>query len=138
MWLIPVDTIFALSLALALTLSLTLTVPFALCAEVIAEHSSEDEIFFGCELVQRTGDDEPDGLQTLTPPEIHVQVLLSGRLQQVWDTLALQSLNGQFTVPLVAGEQHHVAHTFMQLVDVIHQYLHLCGNRCRRSHFYRS
>ena len=37
----------------------------------------------------------------------------------------------------IAGKQHHVAHTFMQLVDVVHQYLHLCGNRCRRSHFYR-
>ena len=51
---------------------LTLTIPFALCADVVAEHGAEDKILFGCELVQRTGDDEPDGLQTLTPPEIHV------------------------------------------------------------------
>jgi len=138
--LISVDTLVALSL--------TLAVPFALCADVVAEHGAEDEVLFGRELVQRTGDDEPNGLQTLSPPEIHVQILLPGWLQQVRDALTLQSLYSQFAVLLVAGEQHHVAHTFMQLVDVIHQYLHLCGNRCRRSclasdfgsvtHFYRS
>ena len=77
MWLILVD---AMSVALALTLSFTFAIPFALCTEVVAEHSSEDEVLFGCELIQRTGDDEPDGLQTLSPSEIHVQVLLSCRL----------------------------------------------------------
>ena len=132
--LIPIDALFALSLALSLTLSLTLTISFALCADVISEHSTENEVLLGSQLMQRTGDDESDGLQTLASPEIHVQVLLSGRLQQVGNTLTLQSLYGQFTVILVTCEQHHVAHTFMQLVDVVHQYLHLCGNRCCRSH----
>ena len=30
---------------------LTLTIPFALCADVVAEHGTEDEVLFGCELV---------------------------------------------------------------------------------------
>ena len=80
MWLILVDAMsVTCPVASALAL-LTLAIAFALCAEVIAEHSAEDEVLFGCELVQRTGDDEPDGFQTLAPSEIHVQVLLSGGL----------------------------------------------------------
>ena len=128
MWLVFVDTLFALLL--------TLTIPFALCAEVVAKHSAEDKVLFRRKLVQRTGDDEPDGLQTLAPPKIHVQVLLSGWLQQVWDTLTLQSLYRKFTVLLVAGKQHHMAHTFIQFVDVVHQYFERCGYPCCRSHYY--
>ena len=116
---------------------LTFAVPFALCADVVAKHGSKDEVLFGRELVQRTGDDKPDGLQTLAPSEIHVQVLLSGWLQQVRNALTLQSLYGQFAILLVAGEQHHVAHTFLQLVDVVHQNLKRCGDCCCRSHFFR-
>ena len=80
MWLILVDAMsVTCPVASALAL-LTLAVAFALCAEVIAEHGSKNEVLFRCKLVQRTGDDEPYGLQTLAPTEIHVQVLLSGRL----------------------------------------------------------
>ena len=79
--LISVDTLVALSL--------TLAVPFALCADVVAEHGAEDEVLFGRELVQGSCDDEPDGLQTLAPPEIHVKGLLPCWLQQVWDALTL-------------------------------------------------
>ena len=70
---------------------LTLAVPFALCAEVITEHSTEDKVFFGRKLVQWTGDDESDGFQTLTSPKVHIHVLSSGRLQNVRNTLTLQS-----------------------------------------------
>ena len=123
MCLILIDAMaIACPLTSALAL-LTLAVPFALCADVVAEHGAEYKILFGRELVQRTGDDKPDGLQTLAPSEIHVQVLLSGWLQQVGNALTLQSLYGQFAVLLVAGKQHHVAHTFMQFVDVVHQNL---------------
>ena len=123
MWLIPVD---AMSIACPVTSALallTLAVPFALCADVVAKHGTKYKILFRGELVQRTGDDEPNGLQTLAPSEIHIQVLLSGWLQQVGNALTLQSLYGQFTVLLVAGKQHHVAHTFIQFIDVVHQYL---------------
>ena len=126
--LIFVDTLFALPLSFA--------IPFALCADVVAKHGTEDEVFFGRELVQRTGNDEPDGLQTFAPPEIHVQVLLSGWLEHVRDTLTFQPFNGQFTIFLITGEKHHLAHALIQFVDVVHQYLYLCRNRCCRFHFY--
>ena len=68
---------------------LTLAVPFALCADVVAEHSAEDEVLFGCEFVQWTGDDESDSLQTFASPEINILILSSCRLKQVWDALTL-------------------------------------------------
>ena len=77
MWLILVD---AMSVALALTLSFTFAIPFALCAEVVAEHRPKDKILFWCELVQRTCDDKPYGFQALAPSEVDIQVLLSCRL----------------------------------------------------------
>ena len=128
MWLILFD---------ALVVAFTLTIPFALCAEVVAEHGTEDKVLFGCELVQRTGDDEPDGFQTFATPEIHVQVLLTSGLEHIRDTLTFQPFNGQFTIFLITGEEHHLAHALIQFVDVVHQYLHLRGNRCCRFHFIR-
>ena len=130
MWLILVD---AMSVTLTFTTVFTLAVAFALCADVVAEHGAEDKILLRGELVQRTGDDEPDSLQTLAPSEIHVQILLSCGLQHVWDALTLQSFNGLLTIFLITGKQHHVAHTFVQFVDVVHQNLNRCGNCCRRS-----
>ena len=47
MWLILVD---AMSIARPVTSALallTLAIPFALCAEVVAEHGTEDEVVFG-------------------------------------------------------------------------------------------
>ena len=99
---------------------LTLAISFALGAEVVAEHGAEDKVLFGRQLVQRTGDDEPDGLQTLAPSEIHVQVLLPRWLQHVGDALALQPLYGLLTIFLITGKQHHLSHTFIQFVDVVH------------------
>ena len=66
MWLILVDTV---AVAIAFASIFTLTVPFALCADVVAEHGAEDEIFFRCEFVQWTGDDESDSLQAFTALE---------------------------------------------------------------------
>ena len=56
---------------------LTFAIPFALGAEVVAEHRPKDKILFWCELVQRTGDDKPDSFQTLATSEVDIQVLLS-------------------------------------------------------------
>ena len=101
MWLITID---AWSVALALTSAFTFTKPFTLCADVVAEHSSEYKIFLWREFVQWTGDDEPYSLQTFAPTEIHVKVLLSGGLQQIWNVLTFQSLDSLLTVFLVTGE----------------------------------
>ena len=41
---------------------LALAIAFTLCADIVAEHGSEDEVLFWRKLVQRTGDDESNGL----------------------------------------------------------------------------
>ena len=65
------------------TLTFTLTISFALGTDVVAEHGSEDEVFFGCQLVERTGDEQADGVETFAATEIDVHVLLAGRLHHV-------------------------------------------------------
>ena len=74
MWLILVD---AFAVAFTLASFFTLTIPFALCADVVAEHGAEDEIFFRCEFVQRTRNDESDSLQALTSSEVNILILSS-------------------------------------------------------------
>ena len=120
------------------TSAFSLAVPLALGTDIISEHGAKDKILFGRELVQWAGHDETDGFQAFLAPKIHVQVLLSGRLQQVWNTLTLQPFNGLLTILFITGEQHHVAHTFVQFVDVVHQHLERCVICCCRSHFFRS
>ena len=48
MWLILVDAVLV---AQAVTLILALAIAFTLCADVIAEHGSEDEVLFRSEQV---------------------------------------------------------------------------------------
>ena len=89
MWLILIDAM-SIACPVASTFALlALAVPFTLCADVVAEHSAEDEVLFGCEFVQWTGDDESDSLQTFASPEINILILSSCRLKQVWDALTL-------------------------------------------------
>ena len=66
--------------AYTLTFPFAFTIPLTLCADVIAEHGTEDKVLFWRKLVQGTGDDKAYCLQTLTPSEIDIQVLLTGRL----------------------------------------------------------
>ena len=79
MWLILID---AMSIAFALTFTtvLALAITFALCADVVAEHGTEDKILFRREFVQWTSDDESDGLQTFTSPEVNILIMSSCRL----------------------------------------------------------
>lgn len=67
----------ALSIAMPLALALTLAVSLALSANVIAKHGTEDKVFLGCELVQRTSHDESDSLKTFPSSEVNIYVLLS-------------------------------------------------------------
>ena len=88
--LILIDTLaVTFPIALVFASVFTFTISLALGAEIIAKHGTEDKVLFGRELVQWTGNDKPDGLQTLAPSEVHIQVLLSCRLQHVGDALAL-------------------------------------------------
>ena len=77
MWLILVD---AMSVTLTFTTVFTFAVAFALCADVVAEHSAEDKVLFRRELVQWTSDDKADSLQAFTSSEVNVLILSSCRL----------------------------------------------------------
>jgi hypothetical protein len=47
LWLILVDAfVLALSVTVAFASLLALAIPFALCAEVVAKHGSENEVLF--------------------------------------------------------------------------------------------
>ena len=113
------------SLHLLAVATLALTVALALCAEVVAKHGTQDEVFLGGELVERTVDDETDGIETLATTKIEVEGVLACGLKNVGDVLMLQALGGILLVTLVHGEQHHLANTFLVFVDVIHQHLHV-------------
>ena len=116
------------AMGVAGAVTLTLAIALALGAEIVAEHGAEDKVLLRRQLVERTGDDEFDGLQALAPSEIHVHILLSGRLQDVGDALTLQPLNGQLTIFLFTREEHHLAHTLVEFVDVVHQHLERCSS----------
>ena len=106
---------------LAFTLTFTFTVSLALCADVVAEHRTEDEVFLGRQLVKRTGDEQTDGIETLAAAKVDVDVLPAGRLHHIVDRLAAQALGGIRLETAVAREEYHPAHTFLIFVDVVHQ-----------------
>ena len=121
MWLISVD---AMSIACPVTSALallTLAVPFTLCAEVVAEHGSEDEVLFGRQLIERTRNEQTDGIETFAATEIDVHVLFASGLHHIVYRLAAQTMAGLLLETAVAGEEYHSTHTFLIFIDVIHQ-----------------
>jgi len=54
---------------------LPLAESLALGAKVVAQHGAENEVLFGSELVERTCDDEANGVETLAATEIDVDVV---------------------------------------------------------------
>ena len=102
----------------------TFTVPFTLCTDVVAKHGSKDEVLFGRQLIERTGNEQTDGIETFTATEIDVHVLLASGLHHVVYRLSAQAMAGLLLEPAVAGEEYHPAHTFFIFIDMVHQYLH--------------
>ena len=104
------------------TLALAFTVALTLGTDVVAEHGSKDKVLFWSQFIQRTGDEQTDGIETLLATEIDVDILLACGLHHVVDGLAAQSIRGKSLETAVAGEEYHPAHTFLIFVDVIHQH----------------
>ena len=75
-------------------LSLTFTVPFTLCTDVVAKHGSEDEVLFGRQLIERTRNEQTDGIETFATTEIDVHVLFASWLHYVVYRLAAQTMAG--------------------------------------------
>ncbi len=64
---------------------LTLAEALALGTDVVAEHGAENEVFFRCELVERTVDNHADGVQALLLSEEKVQTVVAHGLYDVAD-----------------------------------------------------
>ena len=99
--------------------TLAFAVSFALGADVVAEHGSEDEVLFGSQLIQRTGDKQTDGIKTLLATKIDVDILLASGLHHVVDGLAAQPVGGKSLETAVASEEYHPAHTFLIFIDMV-------------------
>lgn len=121
-------------IALTFTFAVTLT----LGTDVVAEHGPKDKILFGSQFIQRTGDEQTDGIETLLATKIDVDILFASGLHHVVDGLAAQPVGGKSLETAVAGEEYHPAHTFLVFINVIHQHLH-GGGHCLTCHlpFYR-
>ena len=105
------------------TLALAFTVSLTLGTDVVAKHSSKDKVLFWSEFIQRTGDKQTDGVETLLATKIDVDILLACGLHHVVDGLAAQSIRGKSLETAIAGEEYHPAHTFLIFIDVIHENL---------------
>ena len=105
--------------ALALTASLALTIAFTLGTEVITEHRAEDKVLFWCELVKRASDNQSDSIETFLATKVEIEVVLSCRLHHKINVLTTESLSNKRFIFFRAGEQDHLAHTFLVFVDMI-------------------
>ena len=104
-------------------LALTFTIPFTLCTDVVAKHGSEDEVLFGRQLIERTGNEQTDGIETFAATEIDVHVLFACWLHHLVYRLAAQTMAGLLLETAVAGEEYHPAHTFLIFIDMVRKHL---------------
>ena len=107
-----------------LLVALTLAIALTLCTDVVAKHGSEDEVLFGRQLIERTGNEQTDGIETFATTEIDVHVLFASWLHHVVYRLAAQTMAGLLLETAVAGEEYHPSHTFLIFINMVHQYLH--------------
>lgn len=102
-------------------------VALALHAYVIAQKCAEDEVFLGRQLVERLVDYQSYGVEAFASAEIQVEHVTVDWLHDVVDALTLKSAEGKVGIFSVEREQHHVAHTFLVFVYMVHENLHICG-----------
>ena len=100
-------------------------VSLTLYADVIAEHSTKDEILLWRQLMQRTSDKQADGIKTLTTSEIDVHVVTASRLHHIVNRLTHQPFARLLLIPAVASEQNHPAYSLFVLVYVVRQHPYL-------------
>lgn len=98
---------------------LACAIPFALRTDVISQHRPQDEVFFGCQLVQRTRYHVPDSPDAFRTSEEQVDAVLGDRLYHEGDVLALQAGYGKCLVFAVDRIEHHAAHSFLVFVHMV-------------------
>ena len=110
-------------LASAFTRRLSFTIALTLCTEVIAQHRAEDKVLFWRQFVERTGDNEADGIETFLATNIEIQVVFACRLYHEIHVLTAKPFGGVGFILLRTSEQHHLAPTFLEFVDMVRKYL---------------
>lgn len=121
----------------ALAALLALAVALTLGADVVAEHGAEDEVLLGRELAERARHHASDGRHTLPLAKEEVDPSVAHGLDDVVDALLLQSVDGEVAILLVEGIEHHLSHSLLILIDMIHEHLHV-GQRHHLSLFHFS
>ena len=82
----------------------TFTIALTLCTEIIAQHRAEDKILLGRQFVERTCDNEANGVETFLATNIEIQVVLARRLKNKVHVLTAKSFGGTSLILLRTGE----------------------------------
>ena len=67
-------------IASTFTRSLSFTIAFTLCTEVIAQHRTENKILLRRQFIERTGDNEANGIETFLATNVEIQIVFASRL----------------------------------------------------------
>ena len=103
------------------------TVAFALRTKVVSQHGTQDEVFLGRQPVQRFVDHAGNGMDAFGFAEEQINLRFVNRAYQIGNVLALQACHGKGLVPPVDGIEHHLAHAFLELVNVVEENLQITG-----------
>lgn len=61
-------------------------------------------------------------------PKKEVQPFVAHGLYKVVDVLSLKSRNGIMLILLVESEEHHLPYALLELIDMVHEHLHIDGH----------
>ena len=67
-------------IASTFTRSLSFTIALTLCTEVIAQHRTENKVLLRRQFVERTGDNEANGIETFLATNVEIQIVFASRL----------------------------------------------------------
>ena len=116
---------------------LALAIALALCADVIAEHCSENEVLLRRELTQWARDHLSDGCHTLPFAKEKVYPPVAHGLDDVVDTLPFQPVDCIVAILLIESVEYHLPYSLLELIDVVHEYFHVGqGHYLSLLHFY--
>ena len=108
-------------------LGLAAAVSLALSTDVVAQHGPEDKIFLGGKLAERSRHHHPYRLQALATAKEEIEAVVAHGQEDVVDMLMAEAVHGIVLILLVEREEHHLAHSLLVLIDMVHQYLHIYG-----------
>lgn len=106
-------------------LTFALTIPFALQANVVAKHGTQDEILFGCQFVERFVNHVANGIDASCSAKKQIKRMVTRRLNEIVDVLVFQSVHRKFLVFFVESVEHHLSYALLVLIDMVHEYLQL-------------